>query len=281
MKENKASIINLIANIFLFIIKLIAGILSKSIAIISDAINSFMDILSSIAIWYSIKISKKKADKTHPFGHHRAQPIAGLIVAVIAFILGFEIIKSSIERFFYETEINISLFSYIVLIISILIKLILYLYLTKRGKKERSPALKAAGIDSRNDVLSTFIALIGIMGYYFGLNYLDAIAGLMIGLIIIKFSIDIGKENIPYLMGESPNQVYYNKIEKEILNVKDVKKIHDLKIHYVGNYFHVEVHIEVDGNLSTIESHKISNNVEKKIKRLKDVDKIFVHIDPI
>ena len=170
MKQNKATILNLIVNIFLFLLKLIAGILSKSIAIISDAINSFMDILSSIAIWYSVKISKKKADKTHPFGHKRAQPIAGLIVAILAFILGFEVIKSSIERFFTESEILISYFSYLALIISIIVKFVLAIYLIKIGKKDNSPALKAAGIDARNDVLSSFVALIGIIGYVIGLK---------------------------------------------------------------------------------------------------------------
>jgi cation diffusion facilitator family transporter len=281
MQQKKATILNLIVNIFLFLLKLVAGILSKSIAIISDAINSFTDIITSIIIWYSVKLSRKKADNDHPYGHHRAQPIAGLIVAVIALILGFEVIKSSIERFFFDGIIVINYYSYIALIIAVLTKFLLAAYLIAIGKKERSPALKAAGIDSRNDVLSSLVALIGIIGYSFGLNYLDAIAGILIGLIIIKFSIDIAKENIPYLMGESPDKVYYNKIQKKIMKIKNIKKIHDLKIHYVGNYFHIEVHIEVDGNISTKKSHEISNEVQKKLESLTEVDKVFVHIDPV
>jgi cation diffusion facilitator family transporter len=281
MQQRKATILNIIINLFLFILKLIAGILSKSIAIISDAINSFTDVVTSIIIWYSVKISRKKADYNHPYGHHRAQPIAGLIVAVFALILGFEVIRSSIERFFSDTIIVINYYSYVALIIAILTKFLLAAYLINIGKKERSPALKAAGIDSRNDVLSSLVALIGIIGYQFGLNYLDAIAGILIGIIILKFSIDIAKENLPYLMGESPSKKYHEKISKMVLSVKGVKNIHNLKIHYVGNYFHIEVHIEVDGNLKTKKSHLISNKVEKEIQTLKEVDKVFVHVDPV
>lgn len=196
-------------------------------------------------------------------------------------MLGFEVIKSSIERFFSNQFIEITLFTYIVLIISILSKYIISNILIKFSKKEKSPALKAAGVDAKNDVLSSIVALIGIIGYKFNIIYLDSISGLIIGLIIIKYSIDIGKENIPYLMGESPDKVYYKFIIKKILSVKGVKNVHDLKIHYVGNFYHIEVHIEVDGNLKTKKSHLISNQVQRKIQKLNEVDKVFVHIDPI
>lgn len=281
MPTKKATIINLVTNIFLFIIKLIAGLMSNSIAILSDAINSFTDIVTSFAVMYTVKLARKKPDSNHPFGHHRAEPIAGLIIAVFASILGFEIMRSSFERFFNKELITLGYVAFGVTITAVVVKILLTLYLKYVGKKHRSPALIAAGIDSRNDVLSSFVVLIGITGYYFGITYLDAVAGIFIGLYIIKSGFDIGRENVDYLMGKSPEKEYYKKLWKLGESVKGVKGIHDLKIHYVGNYFHAEIHIEVNGKITTTKSYKIAEKVQKKIESLKEVDRVFVHVDPV
>ncbi len=279
MPTKKATIINLVTNIFLFIIKLIAGLMSNSIAIISDAINSFTDIVTSFAVMYTVKLARKKPDSNHPFGHHRAEPIAGLVIAVFASILGFEIMRSSLVRFFNKEAIVLGYVAFGVTIVAVVIKIILTLYLRTVGKRHRSPALVAAGIDSRNDVLSSFVVLIGITGYYFGITYLDAIAGILIGIYIIKSGFDIGRENVDYLMGKSPNKKYYRKLHQLGESVKGVIGVHDLKIHYVGNYFHAEIHIEVDGKIKTSESHKIAIAVQKKLEALEEVDRVFVHVD--
>lgn len=280
MPTKKATIINLVTNIFLFIIKLVAGLMSNSIAILSDAINSFTDIVTSFAVMYTVKLARKKPDSNHPFGHHRAEPIAGLIIAVFASILGFEIMRSSFVRFFNKEPITLGYVAFGVTITAVIIKILLTLYLKYVGKTHRSPALIAAGIDSRNDVLSSFVVLIGITGYYFGITYLDAVAGIFIGLYIIKSGFDIGRENVDYLMGKSPEKEYYRKLWKLGESVPGVIDVHELKIHYVGNYFHAEIHIEVEGDISTFESHGIAEKVQKKIESLKDVDRVFVHVDP-
>lgn len=280
-EAKKATVFNLIINIFLFIIKLFAGIISNSIAIISDAINSFTDIVTSFIIIYSVRIGRKRADSDHPFGHHRAEPIAGLIIAIFASILGFEILRSSFIRFFNKEMIFINQVSFIIIIIAIFSKIFLTYYLKFVGKRERSPALIAASIDSRNDVLSSLVVLIGITGSYFGYLYFDSVAGIFIGFYIIKSGYDIARSNVDYLMGKSANQEFYNKLRLLAISIKGVQSVHNLKIHYVGNYFHAEIFICVNKNLKTYDSYQIANKVQKKIEKLTEVDKIFVHLVPI
>jgi cation diffusion facilitator family transporter len=153
----KASVYNLIANIFLFIIKLIAGIASNSIAVISDAINSFDDIITSIAVLICVRISRKKANEGHPFGYHRAEPIAGLIVAIFIGIVGFEVIRNAIRRLFFQESIEITSITIIIIIISIIIKGLMYEYSKKVAAATHSPAIKTTA-----DIIISFLASIEV-----------------------------------------------------------------------------------------------------------------------
>ncbi|HHT9159207.1 MAG TPA: cation diffusion facilitator family transporter, partial [Candidatus Brocadiaceae bacterium] len=151
-KGSKATIILIICNTFLFGIKITAGLMSNSLAIISDAVNSLTDIVSSVIIFFAVKTSSKQADEGHPFGHHRAEPIAGLIVAIFAGILGFEILHTSIFKLMETHEHKIGIYAITVLLVSIGMKLLMSVYFKRFSRKINSPALLASSIDSRNDV---------------------------------------------------------------------------------------------------------------------------------
>jgi len=203
MRGFKVSIVGLMGNIFLFIIKIIAGIYSNSIALISDAINSLSDSIASIAVLIGVKISEKNADVSHPFGHTRAQPVSGLIVAVFAGVMGFEVLISSIERFFLAKPVTNHSFAIIVLIIVILIKALMYIFFLKNSKN--NPAIKAGAIDSRNDVLVSSLVLVAIFASMYDFVFVDPLVGVFVGFLIIKSGFDIGLENIDYLMGSAPS----------------------------------------------------------------------------
>jgi cation diffusion facilitator family transporter len=276
-----ATIVGLGANILLFIIKAIAGFMTNSIALISDAANSFMDIFGSIVLYVAVKLGQKRADKTHPFGHHRAEPIGAMVIAIFTGILGFELLKESAFRIFSPEQETMSAIAIIVLVIAIIAKLILFFYFESISKKMKSPAMHAYAVDSRNDVLASFVALAGIILSHFGLKNFDGIAGILISLWIFYTGYKLAAENIDYLLGKSPCESYINKLRNLALKVKGVTGVNDIRAHYVGHYIHVELHAEVNKKISTQESHKIGKKVQAALENLPDINKAFIHIDPV
>ena len=281
MSVNKAAKISLIINIFLFLIKAFAGFISNSIAVISDAINSLTDIISSSAIIFSVKVSEKQPDEDHQFGHNAAQPLAVFLIAMFTAVVGFNLIKESINRITTPEETNINLLVFSILIITIVIKIVLSRYQTAVGKKFKSPAIKASSIDSLNDVLATSVSLIGIICVQLGLKYFDGIAGIIIAIIILRTGYLLTMENIDYLMGKSADRKLILDIANAAMKIEGVKGFNELRSHYVGNKFHVEIHIEVDKSMSTELSHDVGVNVRSAILELEEIQKVFVHIDPV
>ena len=280
-KAKTATIIGLIVNIFLFGIKLIAALMSGSLAILSDALNSFTDIITSIAIVIAVKMSNQKADEGHPFGHHRAEPLAGLLVAIMAGILGFEIIKRSIINIIQGSEvIEMSYVVLIILIISIVIKLLIALQFRSIAKKTNSPALSASYIDYRNDIMVSVLVLLGFL-FSAQLPLLDTAVASMIGLYILYSGYMIGARNIEYLMGSCPNKETLRNIGEIALAVNGVKGVNEINAHYVGNFIHVEVHIEVNKHMNTKRSHHISKLVQWQIESIENISKAFIHVDPV
>ncbi len=276
-----ATVLNILGNAFLFFLKLFAGLMSGSIALISDALNSFTDIISSIAVFICVRISNKAADDGHPFGHSRAEPIAGIIVAILAGILGFEMIRSSVGRFFHNGEVTVSTFTLAVPVITVIVKLLMAWYFKKAGRAINSPAIMASYVDSLCDILVSIAALIGIVGVSLGYPLLDPVAGLVISLWIIYTGYKIGLENIDYLMGRAPDNSLMDEIKSAALSEKEVKQVGTVRAHYVGNFIHVEIHIMVDRELTTLVSHAIGEAVAKKIEAIEAIEKSFVHIDPV
>ncbi|NJD23193.1 MAG: cation transporter [Melioribacter sp.] len=277
----RATDIALLINIFLFIIKSIVGILSNSIAVISEALNSLTDILSSLGIKYAVKLSREKPDPKHQFGHTPAQPIAAFILSVFAFVVGINIIEESIKRLIEPQNINTIPSVYVVLIITMIIKIVLNRYQVKIGKMFNSPAIKAASVDSINDVLASSIALVGVIGAAYNLKFIDSIAGIMVAMFIFKTGYEVAKENLDYLMGRSASKEFDEKLKNITKGINGVKGINDLRSHYVGNKFHIEIHIEVNKDLNTKASHDIGNQVKFTLEKLEEVQKVFVHIDPV
>ena len=280
-KGRQATIILIICNTFLFAIKISAGIMSNSLAIISDAINSLTDIISSIIIFFAVRTSSKQADEGHPFGHHRAEPIAGLIVAIFAGILGFEILHTSVFKLMEPHVHKIGIPAIITLLISIGMKLIMSKYFKKISHKMNSPALLASSIDSRNDVYISSTALVGVGCGLFGYAQMDDIAATLISFWIIYSGYKIGVQNIDYLMGRQPEACIMEKIKKKARTVSGVIGIHDVRAHYVGNYIHVEIHISLDQSSTLTKAHAIGKDVQRAVEAIESIHKAFVHIDPI
>jgi cation diffusion facilitator family transporter len=246
-------------------------------ALLSDALNSFLDVFSYSAIHISVSLQEKEADRNHPFGHRRAEPIAGFIIAIFAAILGATIIKDAFLGIFEEHEVIREFTAICVMIFCIVSKVVIAIFYKISAEKHRSPALEASFVDSRNDAFASLVALLGMLVG----RYWDHIAGLLIGGWIIYSGWALGYENLHYLMGHVPTDDIVKSIEKESSQVFGVKGINDVRAHYVGDVVHVELHIEVDERLSIKEAHDIGITVRNRIEALPMIQKAFIHIDPI
>lgn len=281
MRLRLAANISLITNILLFILKAAVGYISNSIAVISEAVNSLTDIISSGAIKYSLQVSNLEPDEKHQFGHNAAQPIAAFLVALFAFVVGIKIIEESVNRIINPEDIEISFPVYAVLVFTIITKIFLSLYQKRVGNKFNSPAMKAAAVDSLNDILASGIALLGVICTAFGFVFVDGIAGIVVALFIFKTGYEVARENIDFLMGKSADKELIVEVLNRTMKVKGVKGFNDVKSHYVGDKFHFELHIEVDRNLSTETSHDIGKEVQKSVEELNEIQQVFIHIDPV
>jgi len=258
-------------------LKLWASFTTRSMAVLSDALNSLLDIFSYSAIHISIKLQHSQADRNHPFGHRRAEPIAGFVIAIMAAILGTTIIKDSFLGIFEEHTVIHNRIATGIMFFAIHSKVAIATIYKVFAKKTKSPALEASYVDSRNDVFASGIAFIGMLSG----GYWDHIAGLLIGIWIIYSGISLGYKNLKYLMGHVPPTEIINSIKAESMQIPGVIGLNDLRAHYVGDVIHVELHIEVDEHLSIKDAHDIGIEVRDKIEAMPTIQKAFIHIDPI
>jgi cation diffusion facilitator family transporter len=228
-----------------------------------------------------VKIGAKRADADHPFGHRRAEPIAGLTVAILAAILGFEVIKNAFRGFFIPRDLNISPPIFAIVAVSIAVKVWMYIVFRMEGKKIKSPALIASSVDYRNDILVSFSVLMGNLFAYIGYPIGDSIVALFIGAFIIYAGFKIGMQNVDFLMGKVPDEEIIQKLKEKALSIEGVKQLNDVRAHFLGNFIQVEIHIEVKGRMSTKKSHDIAKNVQNLLQREQIVDFAFVHVDPV
>lgn len=277
----KAGIVGLISNLTLTVIKLIAGYLSKSQALLADGINSLSDTLSSLITIIGFYISGKPADEDHPYGHERSEYIAGFIIAIITGYLGFDIAIKSFKSLLTTDRPIINWLPIIIMIVSIIFKIFLVYYYKKNAKKINSKTLEAAGQDSFNDILMTFGILIALLlSPYFSLN-IDAIVGLLVSIYIIYSSIQMITGFIHELLGNRPDENVLVDIKEILDNDKSIFGYHDLLVHQYGNETSFgSVHVELDQSMSLIKAHDILDNLENLIFKQTGI-KVVAHADPL
>lgn len=279
-----SSIVGIVTNLILAGLKLIAGILSLSIAIVADALNNLSDAGSSMISFVSFKIASKPADKEHPFGHARIEYVSSMIVSFLILLVGFELMTSSISGLFNKnsTGLEVTALTYIILAVSIVLKLWLGLFYRKISKKIDSSVVAAASADSFSDCASTSAVLIssviiGISGWWF----IDSVVGLAVSVMIMIAGIKILNETKNSLLGEAPIQEVVDSIKKTVEKYPEVVGIHDMLVHNYGpKTYIVSFHAEVDGSQDIYELHDAIDNIEREINE--DLRILCtIHMDPI
>jgi cation diffusion facilitator family transporter len=276
-----ATFTGLAVNTVLSVFKLGVGLWTFSLALLSDGVNSLTDAFSSLAILIAVHYSHKEPDEDHPYGHKRAEPIAGLVVAIFAGIAGFEILKAAVLRLYTGESVQfLGPWPFVVLIGSVLTKLVMSVLFQRIGERLNSPAILAGAADSKIDVLISSGALLGITGAHLGFPFLDTVAALAISIFIFRTGYRIGSENIDYLMGRSPSDELLHEVRNVLGKNPDVDAVDELRAHYVGNYIHVETEISAGDSMSRRDVHDLEEKVRAEIEAIPWVDRAFVHVNP-
>lgn len=276
-----AGIIGIICNIFLFAFKLAAGIVFGSVSVAADAVNNLSDALSSTVTVVCFKLSNKPADEDHPYGHQRIEYIAAMIVSFVILFIGYELIKTSLDRVLNPVETKFSYIMVTALLVSILVKIFMNRMYIFIGKKINSSVLKATAQDSINDVYSTAAVLISIFAAKLTGLKLDGYMGMAVSLFIMYSGIMLIKETLDPLLGTAPDDDFVKMAEEKILSYDGIIGIHDLMVHNYGpNKIFASVHAEVPAKNDVLESHDIIDNIERDFYNLYDVN-LIIHMDPV
>ena len=277
-----ASILGVLGNIFLLVIKGIIGFMTNSKAMIADFVNSAGDVFSSFMTFIGNKIASKPYDDDHNLGHGKAEYIYSMLISIVMFITVLIILKDSILSIFKPTHYEFSIWLIIVCIITIILKFLLFLYTNKISKKLNNLLIKTNSKDHRNDCVLTLLNLISAILSRNGIYFIDGIVGTVISVWIILTAINIFKESYDVLMDKCMNDITKNEVLKIIENHKEIKKITHFNSTPVGYKYQISLSIFVDGNLSTFESHNIADNLEKEI--INNIDEVYlaiIHVNPI
>ena len=276
----KAGIYGIIGNIFLLLIKAIVGFASKSQAMIADCTNSAGDIFASLMTFIGNKIASVPGDESHNFGHGKAEYIFSLFIAISMIIVSLKTIIDCFKKLFTGNTIIFSWWLIIVCIITIIIKLILFFYTSAMYKKYGNILLQASLEDHRNDCIITTFTLISVLLSLKGINWFDSIVGIGISAWICKTGIEIFLESYNILMDISIDEDTKDIILDLIHVYKEVKGINELSSTPVGYQYIIFLTIAVDGNMTTFDSHKLADELEKNISGLDKVYKSIVHVEP-
>ena len=281
---NLASITGIICNILLCLMKIIIGVILKSISIIADGLNNLSDMGSSVISLIGFKLAGKPADRDHPFGHGRIEYMSAFIISVLILIVGGNLLFNSIKTLIVGGTAPIyNLWSIVILGISVLLKLWMFFFNRKIGKSINSAALIASARDSINDVVTTLAILIScLISNLWNLPFnLDAVMALLVSLFIIHSGITSAKDTTDSLLGGPPDKELIKEIEDTILAFPEFMGIHDLIVHNYGPGRQIaSVHVEVPYNINIVECHEQIDNCEKLVCEKTGVE-LVIHMDPI
>lgn len=274
-------IVGIITNFILFVVKLSVGLLTSSISIMADAFNNLSDMASSVITIVGFKLASIPADKEHPFGHGRLEYISALMVAFMVMLVGIQFVKSSIDRILNPVSVKFEIIPFILLFLSILVKLWLSMFNKFMGNKINSSALKAASIDAMGDVFTSSTVLIAFLASKFIKIPIDGYVGVLVSIGILYAGYSLVKETISPLLGEAPDPELVKKINKEVLSYDHIQGVHDLIIHNYGvGKSLASIHAEIPADIDIMTIHDIIDTAEREISE-KFKTHLVIHMDPI
>lgn len=276
-------VVGIMLNVILFVFKFTAGYLTGSVAITADSFNNLSDAGSSLITLIGFKLSGRKPDTSHPFGHGRIEYIAGLAVSALIVIMGAELFKTSVGKIIHPEASDGGYFvlTVCILVFSIIIKVYMAFYNSKTGRLIKSETMKAAAADSLSDTIATFVVLISsVIAHFTSLN-IDGYAGIIVALFIISAGIGAAKDTINPLLGQTPDPEVVSGIREVVLSHKEICGLHDMVVHDYGpGRFMVSLHAEVPGDRNIFEIHDVIDEIENELFEKYHCE-ATIHMDPI
>ena len=275
--------VGIFLNILLFIGKFIAGVISNSIAITADAFNNLSDAGSSLVTLIGFKLAEQKPDSDHPFGHGRIEYLSGLVVSAVILMMGFELVKDSIDKILHPSPVEFSVVVLVILIASIIGKCYMAYYNFSYGKRFESSTLKATATDSLSDCVSTTVVLLATVIGHFTDVQIDGYCGIAVGILIFVAGINAAKETLSPLLGEAPDPEFVEQIEEIVLNFdkENIIGIHDLIVHDYGPGRRIiSLHAEVPAEGDILVMHDVIDNLEMKFRHELGC-LTTIHMDPV
>lgn len=280
----KMSFASLAGNTVLSAFKFFAGVTGNSGAMISDSIHSFSDVITTVIAWIGVKASKKEADSAHPYGHERVECIASLLLGIILLATGLGVGKVGVEHIVsgsYETLAVPSMIALVAAAVSIVSKEAMYWYTRYYARLIHSSAFLADAWHHRSDAFSSVGSLIGIGGAMLGFPVMDSVASVVICLFIVKASYDILKDGVVKLLDTSCGETYDRKMEEYIAGQDGVVCVDSLRSRMFGNKVYIDLEIQVDGEKSLRDAHKVAQRIHDEVERaFPDVKHIMIHLNP-
>jgi cation diffusion facilitator family transporter len=276
----RASWGNVVANTAKILAEGAVGIVFGSVALVADAAHSVADLIASVVVLIWGSSSYDEADATHPHGHDRIEPLTALFVGAVIVVLGGYLLYESIRGLLAGSDVTFSYYLLAALGFAMVDMYLAYWYTTRLNTGLDSTALSALATDCLNDMYTTVAAVIGILGLRLGFPVLDPVAGAVVSLLVIYQGVEIGRENLTYLVGAAPTAAKRDEIEAIIADHAAVEGYHDLTVFYDGTVLEVEAHVEVDGELTIGEAHDIESELVDQLTAVVDVGDAHIHLDP-
>jgi len=271
---------SIVINLLLFVVKIVLGLSIRSVSLIADAVHTLADSGTSAVVIIGFKIARKPSDKEHPFGHGRMESVAALVVSVLLFMAGVELLEKSIHAIIKPHGSTAPTGVILVILATIVIKELMARFSYQLGDIIDSQALKADALHHRSDVIATALVVVALIATRFGYHNIDGIMGVGVSLIIFYSAFSIAKEAVNPLLGEAPSKEEIKEIETLAKAHEGVLGVHDVILHKYGQTSIISLHIEVSDKDSVFELHNLSEEVEQEIAR-KTGGTVVAHIDPI
>lgn len=280
-QAKKVTLIGALINTLLGFIKIFGGVLFHSHALVADGVHSFSDLITDVMVLFASKYGSQDADDSHPYGHQRIETAATLFLALLLILAGAGIAWDSLVEIIHKEHDMPNKLALTIALLSILANESLFHYTQFIGKKIKSALIIANAWHHRSDAASSIVVLIGILGSLAGFIFLDAVAAIVVGLMIIQMGWSYGWNSVKELVDTAAEPEIINKLENIILQVDGVKKIHQLRSRFMGNDIFIDVHILVAPYISVSEGHFIAQHVHVALMQALDrVKDVTVHVDP-
>ncbi|MYL66862.1 cation diffusion facilitator family transporter [Halorubrum distributum] len=277
----RAAAVNVAGNAVKIVVEGAVGLAFGSVALVADAAHSVADLVASAVVFVWGGSRYESADETHPHGHQRIEPLTALLVGATIVVLGLLLLRESVLGLLgTHSPPQKSLLLVAALVFAMADMYLLYWYTELVNADLGSTALTALAVDCLNDIYTTIAALVGVFGVFLDVPILDPIAGALVSVLVVSQGIEIGRENVTYLVGAAPPPGDRERVVAALRENPAVEGVHDLTVFYDGTDLEVEVHVEVDGEMTLREAHDVETALVTNLRALEDVGDVHVHLDP-